>query len=888
MGAIKDKYYEIMKIINDLLMSGVELDDLDDAVENNLVSPDEFSLYLNSKEEMLKELGAEDEYDFDQETPDISPAGEPFIDPKTIGKYKNPYNESLNEGADWILLRSGNVVVDSWDGFFMKLDEKGHPDLTQEVTADDPEYEEIYNKLNDRDRETVDQINNQEFMDESLIMPKLYENGKKKERYPDGREKYPEAIPGINPMTGEKIEDYEDDEDDEESEKEYKRDVVYHGRSEMPEDLDDDETKFQRSKNPDEEAPQSYEDWLDDVFLRIAVHYDWDVTEDYTRELFKKYEDELTDIYEGSGDIDEAAELVIQYDEEENAEEYGKWCDECGSELKDGVCPDCGWTKDDIDESLIMPRMNEEDDEEAKFDEMEKNMKGYLKHQEEHPEEFEEDDEDDGDELSDYEWEVGAHIAATLEENGVEYDEDNLSDALWDYLEEMRENMKAEVTPEEFAEVIMNMPKFMKKIAYDDMDESLNEAKKKKRKKKHHRHDNPFLMYPYMGFFPRFRGYGPRGFGGMRHGGFRSGSPGPGMPPPPPPPPTLGESVNEGKLYDTYKYFDRIYNHLDDTGFIEEDAIEFISELQDWWNKVDKSDPEYQKVEKLVNQFIGPFGQKLIDEDISESIDEGCCPGSKKHPKPTIIRRPTPIKRPLIKKLHERFTEKSDPIEDLGISVNPKREAKKFMLKTYGNLDTIAEMYFNDRKMEGPAYVIHKFFKNILEGKKLQDAFYEAAEDENFYGNKPWISELRKKVTDAIQKHHRIQVNPEDPRLIESLDEEYIIRPLRDKDDMEGIRALVTKLVSIINTTEKRVNMKVSEMGLGRDDSGYCLLKDTLTKTQYVFLISPKGDVTYRGVYRELPKRNDPIGNINDEKSIKNGLYRYLRFGTESQYESKK
>jgi hypothetical protein len=60
---------------------------------------------------------------------------------------------------------------------------------------------------------------------------------------------------------------------------------------------------------------QSYEEWLDDVFFRIAVHYDWDVNEDYTRELFVKYEDELKEIYEEGGDMDDGADFVIENDE---------------------------------------------------------------------------------------------------------------------------------------------------------------------------------------------------------------------------------------------------------------------------------------------------------------------------------------------------------------------------------------------------------------------------------------------------------------------------------------------------------------------------------------------------------------------------------------------
>jgi hypothetical protein len=153
-------------------------------------------------------------------------------------------------------------------------------------------------------------------------------------------------------------------------------------------------------------------------------------------------------------------------------------------------------------------------------------------------------------------------------------------------------------------------------------------------------------------------------------------------------------------------------------------------------------------------------------------VSEGCNCGGKRRLTPTvpnktiIVKRPVPIvRRPLPKKLHERFAEQSDPVKDMGIGVNPKIEAKKFMEETYGNINTIAEIYFNDRKMEGPSYVIHKFFKFLLNGKNPQDAFAYAAEDENFYGDSEWVVDMRKKIADAIYKHHYIEINPNDPRL---------------------------------------------------------------------------------------------------------------------------
>jgi len=154
-------------------------------------------------------------------------------------------------------------------------------------------------------------------------------------------------------------EDSFDEEEFLEDDKEYKKDVVYHGRSEMPEDLVDD---FDTSRNPDEEAPQSYEDWLDDVYWRISTNYDHDIDEEYTRELFQQYEDELRDIFDSGADVDEATQLITDYDQEENADEYGSYCENCGDEFVDGICPECGASQEEygsVDESYIMKSLSE-------------------------------------------------------------------------------------------------------------------------------------------------------------------------------------------------------------------------------------------------------------------------------------------------------------------------------------------------------------------------------------------------------------------------------------------------------------------------------------------------------------------------------------------------
>jgi hypothetical protein len=368
----------------------------------------------------------------------------------------------------------------------------------------------------------------------------------------------------------------------------------------------------------------------------------------------------------------------------------------------------------------------------------------------------------------------------------------------------------------------------------------------------------------------------------------------------------MKESLNEGADWILLRSgnvvvdsWDGFFMKLDEKGHpdLTQEVTADDPEYEEIYNSLD--DKDRQTVDEINNQGY-------MDESIVMPRLEERCNCDKKKLIPNIVRRPIPSTkktiRPLLlpkKKLHEGFIEKSDPIKDMGIGTNPKREAKKFMQRTYGNINTIAEIYFNDRKMEGPAYVLHKFFRSILEGRIPQDAFYLAAEDENFYGNKSWIMEIREKVTNALQKYHGIKVNPNDPRLMD-LDESYLMHRLFE-DDMEAsissalrkaeymktLRAIVNKLTSIINSMERKVNMKYLEIGLGRDDNGYCILEDTITKTEYVFLISPEGDITYRGVYNELPKRNDLLGNINDEKSLKDGLYRYMRFGVDAQYESR-
>jgi len=138
---------------------------------------------------------------------------------------------------------------------------------------------------------------------------------------------------------------------------------------------------------------------------------------------------------------------------------------------KDIIFGMLGWDPDDddyIDESIKMPRMNEDS-----FDEQE-----WLEDDDD-----EEDDEEDynDDDLADYEWEVGSALSAQLEDNDIEFDSDNLGDALHDNMEFILQCMKNGMSALDCAVELRNDEEFMDSIVdyddddydYDEMDESL-------------------------------------------------------------------------------------------------------------------------------------------------------------------------------------------------------------------------------------------------------------------------------------------------------------------------------------------------------------------------------------------------------------------------------
>lgn len=76
---------------------------------------------------------------------------------KKFQEFVNENIKMVNEGSDWVILDSGNVAIDSWSMCFMPL-VNGLPDISEEITPDDPEYDEILSNLDDKDRETYNKV----------------------------------------------------------------------------------------------------------------------------------------------------------------------------------------------------------------------------------------------------------------------------------------------------------------------------------------------------------------------------------------------------------------------------------------------------------------------------------------------------------------------------------------------------------------------------------------------------------------------------------------------------------------------------------------------------------------------------------------------------------
>jgi len=62
--------------------------------------------------------------------------------------------------------------------------------------------------------------------------------------------------------------------------------------------------------------------------------------------------------------------------------------------------------------------------------------------------------------------------------------------------------------------------------------------------------------------------------------------------------------------------------------------------------------------------------------------------------------------------------------------------------------------------IEGHAYVIDGTMKGLKEGKDLEQAFFDAAEDENYYGDNPAVRKERERVADRLNKKYGFSIDP--------------------------------------------------------------------------------------------------------------------------------
>jgi len=208
----------------------------------------------------------------------------------------------------------------------------------------------------------------------------------------------------------------------------------------------------------------------------------------------------------------------------------------------------------------------------------------------------------------------------------------------------------------------------------------------------------------------------------------------------------------------------------------EKDAEELLSILID-------RHPDYDKdeLEELAYHWCGvetpaeieynrdPH-ESLLMPTLAQSLNEGCNCGSKKRPKPTIIRRPinTIIKTLGRKKLHENKINENMSKSDL----------KDAMTWIYSDLNKSSEELFGEENISG-IYVIYKTLKNIINyGMNSQKAFFFACEDENFHGDGPDIVKERKEIAAILNDRFDIIVNP----MFESIDNEFIMKPLNEVD----------------------------------------------------------------------------------------------------------
>lgn len=113
------------------------------------------------------------------------------------------------------------------------------------------------------------------------------------------------------------------------------------------------------------------------------------------------------------------------------------------------------------------------------------------------------------------------------------------------------------------------------------------------------------------------------------------------------------------------------------------------------------------------------------------------------------------------------------------------------------------------------AYIIHGTLEGILLGKDTDKAFAEAAENENFYGDRPDIKKARYSAMSHLRKHYNIHISPS---LGESLDEALRAKPALTK---KQIQARVSKRIKGTKAKEPTSSSRGSGgLHLGRGGSG--------------------------------------------------------------------
>lgn len=123
----------------------------------------------------------------------------------------------------------------------------------------------------------------------------------------------------------------------------------------------------------------------------------------------------------------------------------------------------------DIDEDEFEDMDEVDNFQTRKYDFKDKGRPGLYDMDESMNENWDDEDEDDyGDDLSEYEWEVGSALYTRLKDSNIEFDEDNLGDALYDKMGFILRCMKGGLSPLDCALKLMKDKEFMSQIVDED------------------------------------------------------------------------------------------------------------------------------------------------------------------------------------------------------------------------------------------------------------------------------------------------------------------------------------------------------------------------------------------------------------------------------------